>query len=112
MNYSLGLGALWLPGDFSSASRFVKAVFVKEKAVGFEGNENVNQFFHILSSVAMPKGCVKTTKGEYEYTRYSCCIDIDKGIYYYRLYEKDVTYKVDINKQNVKGTSLYVYKQN
>ena len=29
-NYSLGLGALGLPGDFSSASRFVKAVFVKE----------------------------------------------------------------------------------
>ena len=56
-NYSLGLGALGLPGDYSSASRFIRALFVKENSVS-ERNEksNVNQFFHILNSVAMPKG--------------------------------------------------------
>ena len=29
-NYSLGLGALGLPGDFSSASRFIRALFIKK----------------------------------------------------------------------------------
>ena len=32
-NFSLGMGALGLPGDFSSPSRFVRAFFVKEKSV-------------------------------------------------------------------------------
>ena len=31
-SFSLGLGAVGLPGDFSSPSRFVKAVFVKENS--------------------------------------------------------------------------------
>jgi choloylglycine hydrolase len=87
-NYSLGLGAMGLPGDYSSASRFVRAVFVKEKSV-CEDNEKsaVNQFFHILQSVAMPKGCVMTASGEYEYTRYSSCCNTDTLTYYYTTYE-------------------------
>ena len=32
-NYSVGIGALGLPGDYSSASRFIRALFVKENAV-------------------------------------------------------------------------------
>ena len=85
-NYSLGLGALGLPGDFSSASRFARAFFVKENSV-CDRNENasVNQFFHILNAVAMPKGCVRTKVG-FEYTRYSSCCNANKGIYYYTTY--------------------------
>ena len=86
-NYSLGMGALGLPGDYSSASRFIRALFVKENSVS-EHNEksNVNQFFHILNSVAMPKGCVQPSDG-FEYTRYSSCYNVDRGIYYYTTYE-------------------------
>lgn len=87
-NYSLGMGALGLPGDFSSASRFIRALFVKENSVS-EHNEksNVNQFFHILTSVAMPKGCVQSADG-FEYTRYSSCCNADMGIYYYTTYDE------------------------
>ena len=47
--YSLGLGALGLPGDLSSQSRFVRAAFTKLNATaGSTEEENVNQFFHIL----------------------------------------------------------------
>lgn len=86
-DYSLGMGAMGLPGDFSSPSRFVRAVFVREKSV-CDGSEaqSVNQFFHILRSVAMPRGCVKIPTGEYEYTRYSCCCNTDTGVYYYTTY--------------------------
>ncbi|MBR3694588.1 MAG: choloylglycine hydrolase [Erysipelotrichales bacterium] len=88
VNYSLGMGALGLPGDFSSASRFVKAVFMKEKSVCGEGEkESVDQFFHILLGVAMPKGCVRMPNGEYEYTRYSSCCNTDTKVYYYMTYE-------------------------
>lgn len=110
-NYSLGMGALGLPGDFSSASRFIKAAFVKLKSKSGEGErESVNQFFHILSSVAMPKGCVLVGGGEYEYTRYSCCCNTDKGIYYYTTYENSAVTSVDMFASDLEGNELYIYE--
>lgn len=107
-SYSLGMGALGLPGDYSSASRFVRAVFIKEKSPCFESErENVSHFFHILGGVAMPKGCVMTKDGEYEYTRYSCCCNADKGIYYYNTYDNiDIT-AVDMHGYDLEGSEVY-----
>ena len=106
--YSLGMGALGLPGDFSSASRFVKAVFVKEKSPCLEGeNESVSHFFHMLYSVAMPKGCVMTRDGECEYTRYSCCCNTDKGMYYYTTYGNMNITAVDMHSVNIDAREIY-----
>ena len=108
-SYSLGTGAVGLPGDYSSASRFIKATFVKERSATTEDEaENVAQFFHILSSVAMPKGCVLAANGEFEYTRYSCCCNTDTGIYYYRAYEDSTTKSVDMSCYNLNGNSLII----
>ena len=106
-NYSLGLGALGLPGDYSSASRFIKATFVKFKSKsGSSEKESVNQFFHILDSVAMPKGCVLVRDGEYEYTRYSSCCNADKGIYYYKTYDDFNIKKVELSSFNLDDAKL------
>ncbi len=106
-NYSLGLGALGLPGDFSSASRFIKATFVKYKSKsGSSEKESVNQFFYILNSVAMPKGCVLVRDGEYEYTRYSSCCNADKGIYYYKTYDDFNIKKVELSSFNLDDEKL------
>ena len=107
-NYSLGLGDLGLPGDFSSPSRFIKATFVKYKSQS-EGSEkeSINQFFHILNSVAMPKGCVLVRDGEYEYTRYSSCCNVDKGIYYYKTYDDFNIKKIDMNSFDFNTNELY-----
>ncbi len=108
-NYSLGMGALGLPGDFSSTSRFVRAFFVKENSV-CEQNENasVNQFFHILNAVAMPKGCVWTKDG-FEYTRYSSCCNADKGIYYYTTYNNLGVSSVCLHDVDLDQSQLYSY---
>ena len=108
-NYSLGMGALGLPGDFSSASRFVRAFFVKENSAS-EGNEQaqVNQFFHILNAVAMPKGCVWTKDG-YEYTRYTSCCNVDKGIYYYTTYDSFAITSVNLYGEDLDQAELYIY---
>lgn len=109
-NYSLGMGAIGLPGDFSSASRFVRAFFVKENSVsGKDEKSNVNQFFHILHSVAMPKGCVWTKDG-YEYTRYSSCCNVDKGIYYYVTYNHLEISSVCMNDVDLQQAHLYTYQ--
>ena len=54
--------------------------FVKENSAS-ERNEksNVNQFFHILNSVAMPKGSVRSANG-FEYMHDSSCCNADSGI--------------------------------
>ena len=107
--YSLGMGALGLPGDYSSASRFVRAVFIKEKSPCFESEkESVSHFFHILYGVAMPKGCVMTGKGEYEYTRYSSCCNTDKGIYYYTTYDNMNVTAVDMHSVDIDSRELYL----
>lgn len=85
--YSKGMGAIGLPGDSSSASRFIRAAFTKLNSVcDPDESSSVSQFFHILDSVAQLKGCVKTADG-YEKTIYSSCCNTDEGIYYYKTYD-------------------------
>ena len=109
-NYCLGLGALGLPGDYSSASRFIRGLFVKENSVS-EHNErsNVHQFFHILNAVAMPKGCVRAARG-FEYTRYGSCCNADRGIYYYMTYDGLEVCAVNMHDVDLNRSCLYTYE--
>lgn len=108
--YSNGMGGIGLPGDFSSSSRFVRAAFVKLNAVSGEGtNESISQFFHILSSVAMPRGCVRMAADTYEITHYSCCCDTDNGIYYYTTYENSQITGIDMRRENLDGCQPVSY---
>ena len=109
INHSLGLGAVGLPGDFSSASRFVRAMFVKEKSV-CDGGESasVAQFFHILGAVSMPRGCVRTANGALEYTRYSSCCNTKTGVYYYTTYDDLSVRSVDLHGVDLDGKDLYL----
>lgn len=108
--YSRGMGSIGLPGDMSSASRFVRAAFTKYNSVSEKGEtSSVNQFFHILNSVAQPRGCTKLGD-QYEITIYSSCCNTDKGIYYYTTYENSAVTGVDMNKEDLNGKDLIVYK--
>ena len=89
--FSRGMGAIGLPGDWSSPSRFVRAAFVRANSIPPEGAE-ISQFFHILSSVEMPRGCVRLVGNLCEMTIYSACCDLEKGVYYCRLYENNDFY--------------------
>ena len=93
----------------ASASRFIRALFVRENSAS-EHNEksNVNQFFHILNSVAMPKGCVRSAEG-FEYTRYSSCCNMDMGIYYYTTYDELEIRAVNIYDADLNQSNLYIY---
>lgn len=102
--WSSGMGGLGLPGDFSSASRFVKATFVKLNSLsGSSEEESVSQFFHILSSVAMPRGSVIVPSGKADITQYSSCCNIDRGIYYYLTYDGNRIHGVDLHRENLDG---------
>lgn len=72
--YSRGMGALGLPGDLSSMSRFIRVAFTKMNAKSKSSEkESVNQFFHILGSVEQQRGCCEVTEEKYEITIYTSC---------------------------------------
>ena len=108
--YSRGMGAIGLPGDLSSQSRFVRASFVKMNSISEETeNESVSQFFHILNSVDQQRGCCKLDDGKYEITIYTSCANATKGIYYYTTYDNHQITAVDMNKENLEGKELIRY---
>ncbi len=100
--YSRGMGALGLPGDLSSASRFVRVAFTRMNAVsGPSESESVSEFFHILGSVDQTRGCCMLENGKYEITIYTSCCNADRGIYYYTTYENHQITAVDMYRENL-----------
>lgn len=107
--YSRGMGAMGLPGDLSSASRFIKAAFTKLHSVKpREESSAVNQFFHILGSVVQQEGCVQVGT-DYEKTVYSSCCNTNKGIYYYTTYENSQITAVYMHREHLDGAELASY---
>ena len=108
--YSRGMGAMGLPGDLSSQSRFVRVSYVKMNSVSADTeNESVSQFFHILGSVDQQRGCCDVGDKEYEITIYTSCCNTDKGIYYYTTYDNHQITAVDMHKVNLDSDTLARY---
>lgn len=104
-----GMGALGLPGDYSSLSRFIRATFVKiNSPQEKEEKASVHQFFHILNAVAMPKGSVETEHG-HDITIYSSCCNLNQGIYYYTTYDNSTINGVNMFLEDLDDKMLKVF---
>lgn len=86
--YSRGMGGIGLPGDWSSASRFVRAAFaVANSANGPEEKDGLRQAFRLLDTVTIPRGAVRLEDGTSVLTMYTAVCDADDGVYYVRTYD-------------------------
>lgn len=109
--YGRGMGAIGLPGDLSSQSRFIRAAFVKMNSVSGDGEkESVSQFFHILNSVDQQRGCCELEDSKYEITIYTSCCNASRGIYYYTSYDNHQITGVDMQKEDLEGSELIRYQ--
>ena len=107
--YSKGMGAIGLPGDNSSMSRFVRAAFTRLNSVcGESENESISQFFHILGTVSQTRGTVRAGDG-FVTTIYTSCCNTDKGIYYYTTYENNQITAVNMHNENLDTSDLLIY---
>lgn len=98
-----------IPGDLSSKSRFVRAVFIKKNsASGSSECESISQFFHILGSVSKPRGCDMAGE-KYRITVYSSCCNTSKGIYYYKTYDNSHINGVDMFREDLEQNRLIKY---
>lgn len=85
--YSYGMGAVGLPGDFSSSSRFVRAVYAKNHTdMGSSEADCVSAFFHVMDTVSQPRGTVVTERKTRPMTMYTSCINTDTLTYYFTTY--------------------------
>ena len=107
--YSNGMGAIGLPGDLSSQSRFVRATFTKLNSISGSDQEDVTQFFHILETVSQTYGCCQMPDGGYEKTIYTSCCDCDKGVYYYTTYENRQINAVAMENEALDSDTLIRY---
>lgn len=108
--YSRGMGAMGLPGDLSSASRFVRAAFMRANSRSDDTEEtSVGQFFHILGTVEQPRGCCVLADGLMEITRYTSCCNAVRGIYYYTTYDNPRIAAVDMHREWLDGAALVCY---
>lgn len=108
--YSRGMGAMGLPGDWSSPSRFVRASFALQNAeAGDAEEERVSQFFHILGAVETPRGCVRLRDGGMVTTRYTSCVNTSKRVYYYTTYENRQITAVRMKAGEMEGERLASY---
>lgn len=108
--FGQGLGSFGLPGDFSPASRFVKAAYLTMNSVCEKGEmSSVSQLFHILDSVSMIRGSVITNQKLYDTTTYACCMNATKGRYYYKTYTNSQLTAVDLRRENLDADALKTY---
>ena len=109
--YSRGMGAMGLPGDLSSASRFAKVAFTRANSYSDSDEaSSVGQFFHILGSVEQQNGCTFISDPDlYEYTIYTSCYNTNKSVLYYRTYHNSQINAVDLNNEDLDSDELINY---
>lgn len=100
--YSRGMGAVGLPGDLSSQSRFVRAAFTKLNAVP----GGVGQVFRILGSVEQVKGCCRLPDGSMEHTLYTAVCDRETNTYYYTTCHNRRITGIAMERENMEGSTL------
>ena len=107
---SRGLGAVGLPGDWSSPSRFVRAAFLQGNSVcGTSEEESISQFFHILGGVEQTRGCNRLEDGAFVVTQYTSCCNMDRGTYYYTTYRNRSITGVNLFQEGVDGEELITF---
>ena len=107
----LGSGMLGLPGDYSTASRFVRTSVLKffvEKPKDCDGA--VNLAVHLLNVVDIPYGpqlWIVGEEGNVQWTSWIVVYDQTNRLFYYRTYENQNLRRIDLKEIDLKPGTAY-----
>ena len=112
--FGAGAGMAGLPGDYSPASRFVRAFFYTKTSIPLEdADAAVNQASHILDNFDYPKGIVREGQGPDNYllnfTTWSVIGDIKNKRYYWWTEFNRQMRMVDLTKLNFTGDKVIAF---
>ncbi|MFD1124878.1 choloylglycine hydrolase family protein [Lentilactobacillus raoultii] len=94
-----GSGALGMPGDYTSVSRFVRTAFMRQYTTSAPSKAAVNVLSHILNSVEIPKGVKLKENGGADYTQYRGYMDSSHLTYYMQPYDNQTIAKVTLTEE-------------
>lgn len=84
-----GNGALGLPGDYTSTSRFIRTAFLRQYTdQAGSAQEGLVTLKHILNNVDIPRGVKVNTRGLADYTQYQGFMDLDNLVYCFQPYDQ------------------------
>lgn len=90
-----GTGALGMPGDYTSPSRFIRTVFNREHTDAVETDgDAVNALSHMLNSVEIPKGVKIKSDGSADYTQYRSYMSMAEPAFYMQPYNDQTITRV------------------
>ena len=109
--YSRGMGALGLPGDFSSPSRFVRAAFLRKNCFDRSDNSRgeLNRAFSLLGNLSVPVGAMITDEGKTAYTIYSAVVDMERPGYYLTTATCSAISHISLNDKIMNGSEIVTY---
>ncbi|BDZ32175.1 choloylglycine hydrolase family protein [Lactiplantibacillus sp. WILCCON 0030] len=90
-----GTGALGMPGDYTSPSRFIRTVFNREHTETVDTDAAaVNTLSHMLNSVEIPKGVKVKADGSDDYTQYRAYMSMNEPAFYMQPYNDQTITRV------------------
>lgn len=102
-----GAGFLGVPGDYTPPARFVRATALVSFAdVPADSHQAALLAMHILNSVDIPKGVIRTTSGdkvESDYTQWIILKDLTKKTFYFRAYNDFALHRVELSQLDFKA---------
>ena len=105
--YSNGMGAIGLPGDLSSPSRFVRAAFFNEHCDVRQSG--IERFFEVALHVGVPYGSVIDANGKKPFTVYTSCVDTSDLTYYFTTYGNRTIRAVRLSEKEAAEKTLSVF---
>ena len=110
--FGQGLGRFGIPGDGSTISRFVRAVFYKNATIDAQDEESgITAFFNLLSQVMIMKGSEESEAGTMDYTAYQSVMCLETGIYYYINYRNQRITAIKLSDLNAKNIISFPYHE-
>lgn len=109
---SIGMasGLQGLPGDFTSPSRYIRAVLFTQAAPKVDtAKDGISQAFHILNNFDIPKGVYLSTAGQMEYTEWTSAADMNNKVYYIRPYDNFQIQKIELDKMDLNAKELKTF---
>lgn len=112
--FSQGSGAIGLPGDFSSPSRFIRAVFLTNSAYeGKDIDEGIGVAFHILNHFDIPLGSVRgeeSGKTINDTAQWTSASDLTNSRYFYHTYNDRSVRMIDLKKLDLNAPNIKTIK--
>lgn len=104
-----GSGALGLPGDYTSTSRFVRASFTRQYAPQVADTQALNTINHLLEPFDIPRGVKQQANGYFDYTQYRGYMQLSNATYYYQPYDDNTISAVQLTDALLNDTTVTTF---